>query len=186
MRFGGQQASTIHDWGQAREFIQEAIPGISVRGEFGYYGESSTCMPRLYTTPKDQTWEYSSLLITINFLMFFYMAIAYIIIYRKSNCMRSSKSIDRSSALQRRIFRLVFTDFCCWIPVCIMGFLSMRGINIPPEACDFTACILLPINSALNPLLYSTTISNAIGRGKRASIFNFISKFKTRATVSRV
>jgi len=39
-----------------------------------------------------------------------------------------------------------------------MGYLSIVGISLPPNAFIVSAGFLLPINSAMNPLLYSRTI----------------------------
>ena len=36
--------------------------------------------------------------------------------------------VDLANAkLQRKVTRIIFTDFCCWIPICIMAFMSAAG-----------------------------------------------------------
>lgn len=62
------------------------------------------------------------------------------------------------TAMQRKILRLVMTDFCCWVPISIMAFLNLGGVRLPGLAYAVSAIILLPINSALNPIIYSNVL----------------------------
>ena len=58
---------------------------------------------------------------------------------------------------------IVLTDLFCWVPVIIMGILVQTGIHdIPPVANAWITTLLMPINSAINPFLYtlSTALSN--------------------------
>ena len=63
--------------------------------------------------------------------------------------------VDDIKYFQARITRLVVTDFACWMPVCFMAFASIAGVTLSPVVYPVSAIILLPINSALNPVLYS-------------------------------
>ena len=60
--------------------------------------------------------------------------------------------------MQKKIYRLMATDFCCWIPITIMVFINFSGIPVSDIAYVISAIVLLPINSALNPILYSDII----------------------------
>ena len=77
------------------------------------------------------------------------------------NCQKAygPKELKKGSKInheiQRRIALLIATDCICWVPICVMGFFSVAGYFIPDTAYAITAVVLLPINSALNPLLYS-------------------------------
>jgi len=57
--------------------------------------------------------------------------------------------------MQRKIYRLLVTDFCCWVPITIMAFIKFSGVHLSGIAYVVSAILLLPINSALNPILYS-------------------------------
>jgi len=57
--------------------------------------------------------------------------------------------------MQRKICRLLATDFCCWVPITIMAFINFSGVHLSGIAYVVSAILLLPINSALNPILYS-------------------------------
>lgn len=37
------------------------------------------------------------------------------------------KRAEQSAAMQRKLTRIVASDFLCWVPVCIMGFLQLSG-----------------------------------------------------------
>ena len=72
------------------------------------------------------------------------------------------KHFSYISAMQRKILRLVMTDFCCWVPICIMAFVKLAGAPVSDTAYAFSAIILLPLNSALNPILYSSLLDSMI------------------------
>lgn len=58
--------------------------------------------------------------------------------------------------MAKRVSMLVITDGLCWIPICIIFFISQRENQTLPDSVYFvTACVLLPINSAINPMIYS-------------------------------
>ena len=59
--------------------------------------------------------------------------------------------------MARRLFLVAFSDFCCWFPVGVMGLLAVRGTAIPGEVNVYVATLVLPLNSALNPFLYTLT-----------------------------
>jgi len=69
-------------------------------------------------------------------------------------------------AVEKKILRLIATDFFCWIPLCIMVFINFHGVEVGSIAYAVAAIVLLPINSALNPLLYSNIIDNIISKIK--------------------
>ena len=57
--------------------------------------------------------------------------------------------------MQLKIMFLVLTDALCWLPICVTCMISFAGVKIPDTMYFASACILLPINSAINPLIYS-------------------------------
>ncbi|XP_072044917.1 uncharacterized protein [Amphiura filiformis] len=51
---------------------------------------------------------------------------------------------------------IVGTDFICWMPVIIMGILSQTGATvIPLQMYTWSVVFIIPINSSLNPYLYT-------------------------------
>ena len=147
-------------WHSAIGFLQQNFPQYVPNNVFGYYGETSVCLPKLFVVWGEHSWEFTFALISINFVCFMFIAISYVIIYKWSTN-RFARILNKHQAkrdltMQRRIVRITTTDFLCWIPICVMVFLSLIGVYIANIAYIVCACVLLPINSAFNPFLYSS------------------------------
>ena len=162
------------NWKSAKAFIESNIENPSFR-EFGFYGETSVCLPRFYIARGENAWEYTLAIITINFLVFLFIAVSYILVYYKSNtnnkllAKNRRQLTDKEAKMQRRIARIILTDFFCWIPICVMTYVSLNGETFPVLAYQITAVVLLPINSALNPFLYSGLLDQVIEKFKSIS-----------------
>jgi len=71
--------------------------------------------------------------------------------------------------MQKKIFLIITTDFLTWIPITIVSFWHLSKAYDPsiPESCKFVldhfstmpifTTIFVPINSSLNPILYSAS-----------------------------
>nr|XP_026691977.1 uncharacterized protein LOC101242009 isoform X1 [Ciona intestinalis] len=137
----------------------------SFRGEFGYYSVHSVCMPKLYVTTKDVAWRHSMIIIFFNFFSILYILAAYLLIALKSKkrvTKYGNSMSSRHSSMFRRITYLVISDIACWLPVCTMAFMNISGYKISENAYAVSAVVLLPINSALNPLLYSNAVQHLL------------------------
>jgi len=129
----------------------------------GYYGATSVCLPRFYVLQGESAWEYTILIITIDFLCFLFILLGYVFILKRSHQssenLRSNKSDKQYTTMQKRIARIIATDFFCWIPICITAYIVISGVvsfrSVKPLY-GATAAFLLPINSALNPFLFSS------------------------------
>ena len=134
-------------------------------------------MPHFYVSASESTWEYSTFIITLNFMLFVYMVVVYVFLYKKASGKKVSASTkkDTNKGMQTRISRLLLTDFFCWIPVCVMAYLSVAGVSLSPNAYIVSAGFLLPINSAMNPLLYSKRIGNSVSRARKSIMKNLLS-----------
>ena len=77
-----------------------------MKAEFGFYSQTRVCMPRFYAYTSERSWEYSTFPITLNFMLFIYMVIAYVVVCKKATSMKisTSKSKDRNEDMQKRIF----------------------------------------------------------------------------------
>uniref|UniRef100_A0A8C1VFY5 Relaxin family peptide receptor 2b n=1 Tax=Cyprinus carpio TaxID=7962 RepID=A0A8C1VFY5_CYPCA len=54
-------------------------------------------------------------------------------------------------------FFIVFSDTLCWIPIFLVKILSMLEVEILETITSWVVILILPINSALNPILYTLT-----------------------------
>ena len=168
---------TIHidpnDFSSVQNFFQANFPNGLVK-TLSYFSETKICLPDLFTSCFffSNAREYALVIITINFVAFIWIVIAYISIYVKSTCatkdLRRGNLSRREKRLQRRIARIILTDFCCWIPICVFSYVSINDrlfmsnliddIIDPELLYQIMATFLLPINSALNPFLFSSLI----------------------------
>nr|XP_039263809.1 low-density lipoprotein receptor-related protein 2-like isoform X1 [Styela clava] len=150
-------------WQQIHHSIKSRYPQdwpeLRILGEFGYYSGHSVCLPQLFLKVKDSAWLFSIIIMLFDFLSFLYIVMSYRLIYNdasRQGALRENRSaVDENKTLQSRITRLVLADFFCLVPVCLTSFLSVLGVEINPVAYAIAAIVLLPINSALNPILYS-------------------------------
>ena len=151
-----------NDWDSTKLFLKTNYPEYSPGAEFGYYGQTSVCMPRFYVYRGESAWEYSFVIITVNFLCFLFIAVSYICMFIKAKKnklkIRNNQREKQQSRMQRRISRIIITDFLCWIPICIIAFVKLSGFYVNDVAYIVSAGLLLPINSAFNPLLYSSLL----------------------------
>lgn len=103
--------------------------------------------------------------IGINLICFIVIACCYIQIFRSAK--KTAKEASRNQGLleqirmAKKMFLIVFTDFCTWVPLCLVCVLAQCGlIIVPPEVYAWTVAFILPINSSINPFLY--TLSEVI------------------------
>lgn len=134
-----------------------------------FSGRSSVCLPLQLSTERLAGWEYSvALFIALNLAAFLFILAAYIaIVVKVSNSQRkikahgesqtNSPNLKRESALARRVFAIILTDFSCWVPVIIMSILALVGKFHDPEGTAYVwfAVFVLPVNSSVNPVLYT-------------------------------
>ncbi|XP_043115631.1 relaxin receptor 2b isoform X3 [Puntigrus tetrazona] len=67
--------------------------------------------------------------------------------------------LHRDVAMANRFFFIVFSDALCWIPIFLVKILSLLEVEIPGTITSWVVIFILPINSALNPILYTLTTS---------------------------
>ena len=95
----------------------------------------------------------------VNLACFFIVAFCYIYIFIKANKTTegAGRTRDRNEQIRmaKKMFAIVFTDFCCWVPLCFICILAQCGVlQISPEMYAWTIGFILPINSSINPFLY--------------------------------
>lgn len=143
---------------------------------FGFFGSSAVCLPLQFSEDKPAGWEYATaFFIVLNSVVLLCILTAYASIFWTALTLINSSSVKHlkaESTRARRLFFIVLTDFLCWMPVIIIGILSLSGNFHDPkhEAKVWIAVFVLPVNSAINPILY--TFSTLGVRKKLRSAFN--------------
>ena len=113
---------------------------------------------------------YFSVAVFIAFNMFCFLMImaCYIGLIRAVSKASSEAFRQRKMAEEVRmtlkVSAIVLTDFFCWFPICLVGALVQIGlIELPNSVFAWAVTFVLPINSAINPFLY--TIATVITNG---------------------
>ena len=93
-----------------------------------------------------------------------------------------STNMKRESKMAKRMMLIVLTDFLCWMPIIFIGLLSLLGKFHDPEkqAYVWIAVFVLPLNSALNPILY--TFSTPLVKKKVDEHIDSLISFLERTT----
>eukprot|EP00057_Strongylocentrotus_purpuratus_P002292 XP_003724208.2 PREDICTED: G-protein coupled receptor GRL101-like [Strongylocentrotus purpuratus] len=137
-----------------------------VEGKF--YGQSGVCLALPLTVDRPAGWHYSiSLFIGVNFVAFLVTLLCYISIYcmfqmskqrivGKRNKSKEDMRLAENIKLASRMALVVGTDLVCWLPIIVMGLMSASGtLTISAQVYAWTAVFVLPVNSSLNPYLYT-------------------------------
>ena len=138
---------------------------VMARGYFGdaFYGRSTVCLALPLTKDRPSGWQYSvGVFLVLNMVAFIVMVACYISIYvtvkYASRRLRRKKDSARNDEIQLaiRMSLIIISDLCCWMPIIILGFLSLSGaVTVPSSIYAWTAVFILPLNSSLNPYLYT-------------------------------
>ncbi|XP_052685066.1 uncharacterized protein LOC128164975 [Crassostrea angulata] len=124
-----------------------------------FYSRSTVCISLPLTPERRTGWEYSTFLF-IGFNMFIFMAIVvgqlliYIQVKRMGKKINNDNS-KREMAVLKSLSYVVLSDTFCWIPIIIIGLLASGGVNISSDVYAWVIVLVLPINSALNPFIYT-------------------------------
>uniref|UniRef100_T1J3N1 G-protein coupled receptor GRL101 n=1 Tax=Strigamia maritima TaxID=126957 RepID=T1J3N1_STRMM len=126
-----------------------------------FYARSGVCLALHITNQKPAGWEYSVIVFfCINLIAFLVILAAYIYMYtyirrasRKMSCALARKANE--VRVGRQMTLIVLSNFCCWMPIILMGLCAMAGLSIPGEVYAWTAVFILPLNSATNPIIYT-------------------------------
>ena len=113
-------------------------------------------------------WYGATLFVGVDLIFFVFIGVGQTAIYTaaKDQGKRTRKHMNQNTqflenqkrqefAVARRLSLIVITDFLCWFPIITMGVMAMSGLDLGDEAYRWSALLVLPINSALNPLLYT-------------------------------
>ena len=136
------------------------VPLLPVTAHWNFYGQSGICIPLPVTRKTFPGHAYSfGVMIVFNFLLFLLIAVGQGFIYWSVNAgsmaVHDSSRRSKDLTIARRLITVAVPDFLCWFPIGLLGLLASNGSPVPGEVNVATAIIVLPVNSALNPFLYT-------------------------------
>ncbi|XP_078259329.1 relaxin receptor 2b [Rhinoraja longicauda] len=145
-------------------FIIAIIP-LWNEDTFGnYYGRNGVCFP-LYADQieKDAAKGYSiGIFLGLNLIAFIIIVFSYFSMFysiHKTGIQtpEMKRRIRSEVAVAYRFFFIVLSDAFCWIPIFLLKVLSLIQVEIPGAITSWVVIFILPINSALNPILHTLT-----------------------------
>ena len=102
----------------------------------------------------------SIMFLGLNFLCYLVILMCYVeivrIVFRSSRRAGLTTEMKKQVRMTAKVAALVFTDFACWFPIIIIGILVQVGVlTLPADVFAWCVTFVLPINSAINPYLYT-------------------------------
>ncbi|XP_053113614.1 relaxin receptor 1 isoform X2 [Hemicordylus capensis] len=145
-------------------FVVAFTPLINKDFFQNYYGTNGVCFP-LHSEQSENTGAqiYSVViflgvnLVAFIIIVFSYGSMFYSVHKTAITAMEIQNHVKKEMTLAKRFFFIVFTDALCWIPIFILKLLSLLQVEIPGSITSWVVIFILPINSALNPILYTLT-----------------------------
>lgn len=121
-------------------FLAAALPLSDLDYFEGFYGRSGVCLALHITPDKPSGWEYSVFLfLALNLLLFLVIFSSYLWMFviarqtRRAACRLTTTQLKSDRAMARRMTLIVLTDFCCWVPIILLGIASLNGAQVPPQ-----------------------------------------------------
>ncbi|TNN42285.1 Relaxin receptor 1 [Liparis tanakae] len=145
-------------------FIIALLP-LACKGLFrNFYGTNGVCFP-LHSEQPETLWAhvYSIVIfLGLNLVAFLIIVLSYASMFYNiqrtgTQATKYSNHIKKEVTIAKRFFSIVITDSLCWIPIFILKILSLLQVEIPGTISSWVVIFILPINSALNPILYTLT-----------------------------
>ncbi|XP_059144469.1 G-protein coupled receptor GRL101-like [Physella acuta] len=129
--------------------------------EWEIYSSNGMCLGIPVNMKRSTGWTYSfAVFIVFNFLQLIFIIAGQIAIF-KSIALSSDSQINSSTHRRREITvaknlsLVVLSNFFCWFPVCVVGLMSASGHTFSPDTHGWLAICVIPLNSAVNPVLYT-------------------------------
>uniref|UniRef100_A0A8C2EE71 Relaxin family peptide receptor 2a n=1 Tax=Cyprinus carpio TaxID=7962 RepID=A0A8C2EE71_CYPCA len=147
-------------------FVIAAVPLLNEDLFGNYYGRNGVCFPLHSDRLEKPTAKgYSTgIFLGLNLVAFLVIVVSYssmfCSIYKTGiNATDVRSRLHKDVAVANRFFFIVFSDALCWIPIFLVKTLSLLKVEIPGTINSWMVIFVLPINSALNPILYTLTTS---------------------------
>ena len=192
-------------WREIREKVDKMFTddyGTIGKTAVHFYGNDGVCLYKYFVLTDDARRSRQSLdgvtdisqhkgdplvwfMLALNFSCFVCVAISYAMIYftakkssEESNS-RQNPAVERQNReLELKVTILVSTDFLCWVPfIIISGLHNMKVIDASSWYIALST-MLLPLNSVINPLIYSKEIGNMVDKFMKKLISSIANRNK--------
>nr|KAI8742449.1 G-protein coupled receptor [Biomphalaria glabrata] len=142
--------------------ILAAVPLIN--SDWEIYSTNGLCLALPFSAIRFSGWEFNFVVfVGVNFVLFLLIALGQVAIFvnitrRKQtlSCLKQNRirRLEDLSVAKKLAF-VAMSDFMCWFPIGVIGYFSMKGHTFDRDVYAWFAVFVLPINSALNPIIYT-------------------------------
>ncbi|PNF42877.1 hypothetical protein B7P43_G12895 [Cryptotermes secundus] len=141
-------------------FCLASIPVLYWKNTTRFYGTNGMCFPLHIDDPFFMGWQYSAFIfLGVNFSGLVLIAVLYtwmfVSIWKTRHATPLSSVGDFEFVI--RFFFIVLTDAGCWAPIIVLKLIALSRVHIPADLYAWVVVFILPVNSAVNPLLYTFT-----------------------------
>lgn len=166
------------------------LGGWLLQEKIHIYGNNGLCLPLYIDNPFNKGWQYSAIVyLGINFAAVMIILGLYVRMYliimsvrkktRPVRTMLASNERQREDVtLALRFLFIVVADCLCWIPIVVIKFCALIGLRVTNDIYCWLVVFILPINSALNPIIYTIGTPSYL----RTVLFNKIIRCATLIT----
>ncbi|XP_045028948.1 LOW QUALITY PROTEIN: relaxin receptor 2 [Daphnia magna] len=139
-----------------------------------HHGSNGLCFPLHIHEPSALGWQYSAFLyIGINGSCVLVIVGVYTALFVSIRRTRTATPLAPNEIeIAVRFFFIVFTDCLCWMPTIVLKIMALANVYIPADLYAWLVVFILPVNSAINPLLYTFTTPTF-----RAAVRDFYHRF---------
>ena len=157
---------THYTWDEVRRFMSDHVftPNLpDVQGKsLKFYGSDGVCLFKYFVSPDDPQRIFSLTILTLNLVCFGIISATYIYVVvaarGPSSAGKTTSRDQRNSRLHTKITLMVATNVVSWVPFGVICLLhTVDKIDATPFY-NVSSVLLLPINSCVNPIIYSNII----------------------------
>ena len=171
--YGRMKYKTLK-WGLIKEMIDPIFSHdynlvARYKKNVHFYGNDGVCLFKYFVKKYDPQWAYTLVVLCLNMGCFLLMSLSYIAIgiltvdstkmLTKTSGPTGKLVKARNKKMKQRIILIIATDFICWVPFVVVCFLHFFDIIEATPMYSIFSIILLPLNSVINPLIYSCELS---------------------------
>ena len=177
LRFNRTKAVMVSALVWTAGLVIAVVPLLPWTSHWRFFSQTGIYIP-LPVTRKDfagRSYAFG-VMIVLNFALFMLIALGQLLIYQsvQKNKMRNNETTAKGSrdlTLTRRLVTVAVSDFLCWFPIGVLGLMASSGTPIPSEVNVALAIFVLPLNSAINPFLYTLNMLLERRRQRREDRF---------------
>ncbi|XP_059176221.1 G-protein coupled receptor GRL101-like [Physella acuta] len=131
------------------------------------YSSNAMCLALPVKLTHQLGWTFSLIIyIVINFIIMLLVIVGQIVVFKyiampSNSIINSSVQKKREITVAKNLSLVVISNVLCWLPVCVIGLLSAAGHIFSSETYGWLVVVVVPLNSAINPVLYTLPVAYA-------------------------